>query len=105
TRGADGRQQTVRLPVPEPETWAEFKPPFATGGVVAAPDQTVWVQRSVTAAATDVVWDVVDRSGRVVRQVLLPKQSRLLGFGASSVYVARIDADDLMYVRRHAMPR
>jgi hypothetical protein len=105
TTGADGKSQTVRLPVPEPESWAEFKPPFATGGVVTAPDQTVWIQRSLTAAATDAVWDVVDRTGRVVRQVLLPKQSRVLGFGANSVYIARIDKDDLLYVRRHAMPR
>lgn len=105
TTGADGRSQTVKMPVPEPETWAEFKPPFVTGTAIAAPDQTLWVQRSATAAAKDATWDVFDRSGRLVRQVLLPKRSRVVGFGASTVYVARVDDDDLMYLGRHALPR
>lgn len=105
TRGADGRTQTVQMPVPEPETWAEFKPPFVSGTAITAPDQTVWVQRSASAAAKDATWDIFDRSGRLVRQVLLPKRSRVVGFGSGSVYVARVDDDDLMYLGRHPLPR
>jgi hypothetical protein len=38
--------------------------------------------------------------------VVLPKQTVLLGFGrGSTLYVARTDADDLMYIQRYVLPR
>jgi hypothetical protein len=105
TTTTNGRSQTVQMPVPEPETWAEFKPPFVVGTAISAPDNTLWVQRSTTAAAKDATWDVFDRSGRIVRQVVMPKRSRVVGFGKDVVYVARVDDDDLMYIGRYPMPR
>jgi hypothetical protein len=105
TTTTNGRSQTVQMPVPEPETWAEFKPPFVVGTAISAPDNTLWVQRSTTAAAKDATWDVFDRSGRIVRQVVMPKRSRVVGFGKAAVYVARVDDDDLMYIGRYPMPR
>jgi hypothetical protein len=36
--------------------------------------------------------------------VVLAPRSKLLGFGKSSVYVLRIDEDDLQYVQRYALP-
>jgi hypothetical protein len=36
-----------------------------------------------------------------VQRVVLPKRHRLLGFGNSAVYVARLDEDDLQYLQKY----
>jgi hypothetical protein len=49
-------------------------------------------------------YDLLDGEGRIVDAIKLPPKVSLLGFGASSVYTARTDEDDLMYIRRHPLP-
>jgi hypothetical protein len=46
-------------------------------------------------------YDVIDNSGKVVSRVVLPKRTRLVGFGNGTVYLARIDEDDLQYLQRY----
>ena len=103
TRGADGRTQTQSVPAAAPQSWEEFKPPFVGGTAVAAPNGTVWVLRSAPAGEKEGTWDVFDRAGTLVDRVVLPKRSRVVGFGNGRVYVARYDEDDLMYVARYAL--
>ncbi len=85
-------------------TWPAEKPPFQTGGVLAAPGGRVWVLRS--RAHDDAVprYDVFDAGGRVVQRIVLPAGARVVGFGRGSVYVARTDADDLQHLERHRLP-
>jgi hypothetical protein len=71
-------------------------------GVSFAPDGMLWVRRVVAAGAPQ-TFDLIDPTGRVVQQVVLEKRSKLLGFGKSSVYVLRVDEDDLQYVQRYAL--
>jgi hypothetical protein len=76
----------------------EFKGPFSNA--VAGPNGQVWVQRQMPVGSPP-SYDVIDQSGRVVSRVVLPKSTRLLGFGAGTVYLARSDEDDLQYVQRY----
>ena len=48
---------------------------------------------------------MIDPAGRLVRQVVLPLRSRVVGFGKASVYVSRYDQDDLQYLQRYALPK
>lgn len=83
---------------PDAPVFPEFKGPFINA--TAGPNGQVWVQRHV-ASGVPPTYDVIDQSGKVVSRVVLPKQTRLLGFGTGTVYLARIDDDDLQYVQRY----
>lgn len=100
----DGKTGTVfRLPTPEPKAWPEHLPPFLANAAIFAPDGMLWVRR--TGAANDpLTFDVIDGSGTVVQRVALPPRSRLVGFGKTSLYVVRLDEDDLQYLRRYPLP-
>jgi hypothetical protein len=104
--GGGGRGRAPNLPppqLPEPD-WPEFKPPFVSGSARVTPTGELWVQRSQPAAAAP-VYDVFDSQGRLARQVRLAKDTRLVGFGATTVYLARTDTgDDLQYLQRFERP-
>ena len=91
------------IKMPEPE-FAATKPPFAgRGAAVAAPNGEVWVSRSVGAKAP-AEYDRFDGRGRLAGRITLVPQAAVIGFGKQTVYVARKDQDDLMYLERHRMP-
>lgn len=101
--GPGGTQVTMgagAMPEASDVAWPETKPPFTAGAARVAPNGHLWVLR--TRAASDQVprYDVFDGAGRLVHRVALPRETRLLGFGESTVYVVRRDADDLEYVQR-----
>lgn len=90
------------------DDWPAFKPPFVGGGrfstnVVAAPNGDVWVLR--TRAANDEVptYDIFDARGQVTGRMALPKGSRLLAFGNGTIYLSRMDEDDLLYIQRYRL--
>jgi len=107
-----GRRQATMGPggpVQDPETWGgEFMPPFlaVTQNVASfSNDGFLWVQRTGPAAQPP-TFDVIDRTGKLVQKVVLPKRSRLVGFGNGAVYTVRLDEDDLQYLQKYkfAMP-
>jgi hypothetical protein len=86
--------------MPDPE-FMETKPPFTSNnGVLVTPDGEVWVRKNQRAGVRTPLYDVFDRAGRIVRTVTLEPRSRVVGFGEKSVYVARMDEDDLEYLQR-----
>jgi hypothetical protein len=100
-----GGSVTVEMQPPkEPTEWPEVLPPFLTGAALFAPDGILWVKRTAAAGAP-VTYDLVDARGVVVRQVVLPKRTRLLGLGRTSLYLVRSDEDDLQYLQRYPLPR
>lgn len=101
--GGGGGGAPVMPPMPQP-TFAETKPPFTGNAVQVTPEGEVWVLRTRPAGDKIPVYDVFDASGRLARKVALAAGSRVVGFGASSVYVVRTDEDDLEYVQRFARP-
>ena len=107
TTGPGGTQRQMGPPpggLPDPE-FAETKPPFLTqGSVQVTPDGEVWVLRTRPAGDKIPTYDVFDRNGVLVKKVVLNPRSRVVGFGAGAVYVARSDEDDLQYLERYKRP-
>jgi hypothetical protein len=101
-----GRPGTAAPPPPpslsEPD-WPEFKPAFRDGTSQVAPDGSLWVQRYGGAEAP-LAYDVFDASGRLTRQVVMPKGARLVGFGARGLYVAITTEDELETLARYPRP-
>jgi hypothetical protein len=91
-------------PPPIKEEWPTHKPPFVGNAALAAPSGELWIQRTLAAGERNPLYDVIDRSGRLVRRVVLPPDTRVIGFGAKHIYLARFDDVDLMYLQRYAMP-
>lgn len=80
------------------------KPPFEVGSTFARPNGEVWVLRSRKAKDPVAVYDVFTRSGGLVGRVAFPPATRLAGFGNSTLYTVRVDADDLEYLERWVLP-
>jgi hypothetical protein len=102
----NGRRRTTRPPRPDitKMEWPEVMPPF-TGNrsVLATSDGELWVRRAQQAKAKDALYDVFDARGRRVRQVVLPGNRSVLGFGPGVVFVSRTDDDDLQWIERFKM--
>ena len=80
-------------------------PPFTgRGAVLASPDGEAWVLRTRSAGDKVPTYDVFDRTGALVKKVMLNQSSRVVGFGKGTVYVARTDDDDLQYLERYKKP-
>jgi hypothetical protein len=98
---APGRMSAPQLlSVPEPATWPRFKPPFDAGSARVAPDGRLWLRRHRPASEARLLYDVFDRRGQRVDRVELPTGTRLVGFGATSLYLARVTADGLEYLQQ-----
>ena len=82
----------------EPKEWPKHLPPFLRSAVSFSPDGMLWVLRTGEVAEAP-IYDLIDPAGRVVRRVLLQPGSKLLGFGKSKIFIARVDRDDLQYVQ------
>jgi hypothetical protein len=90
----------------DPEVWGgEYMPPFLQTALGFANDGYLWIQRTGPAGQPP-TFDVIDRTGNLAQKVVLPKRSRLVGFGNGAVYVVRLDEDDLQYLQKYrfAMP-
>jgi hypothetical protein len=95
-----GRRGVASAPV-----WPREIPPFAEPPAIQpTPDGLLAVRRVPTADAPETRVDLIDRTGALRGVVVLGVRERILGFGAKSVYVVRMDEDDLEYIRRHPWP-
>ena len=82
--------------------WPEYLPPFTIGWPpIATFDGKVVIRRAKSVHTSGTRYDVVDHRGRLVKQLLLPHNERILGFGQESVYIVVRDDVDLETVRRH----
>lgn len=84
-------------------TWPDRMPPFLAGAATVAPDGTLWVLRTRRHDDPVPTYDLFDASGRLTGRVAIPAGTRLLGFGARSVYLIRTDADDLEWIQRYRL--
>jgi hypothetical protein len=91
-----------RGPMPD-NLFLEELPPFeGLEDVIASPRGEIWVGRMQDVADTVVRYDVFNAQGARVAEARLRKHSRVVGFGAGTVYVAREDADEgLWYLERY----
>jgi hypothetical protein len=87
---------------PFPET----KPAIPSSGVVAAfdPNGTLWVARERVRGDNTPRYDLIVEGKGIVGQVKLPANTRIVGFGKSGVYLARVDGD-AEWLERYAIPK
>jgi hypothetical protein len=84
--------------------WPAELPPFENPlTLLASPDGRVLVKRLRTLAEPGTRYDVIDRAGNRVTQIVLPANEHILGFGARSVYIVVTDDDGLQRLRRHPL--
>lgn len=90
------------LPVPKAEDydWPATKPYFEAGSVQMSPTGELWSERTRAAGDDIAVYDVFDATGKLVRRVTFPAKTRLVGFGAGTLYAVRLDEDDLQNLER-----
>ena len=100
-----GRAMTFNpadIPIaPFPET----KPAIPSSGVVAAfdPNGTLWVARERVRGDNTPKYDLIVEGKGIVGQVKLPANTRIVGFGKSGVYLARVDGD-AEWLERYPLP-
>jgi hypothetical protein len=93
--------QGAAAPTQDPE-WPETIPPFSgPSAVLVTPEGEVWVERTRPASDRTPRYDVFDGTGQRVREVTLRPRSRVVAFGQGTVYVVRMDEDDLQYLERY----
>ena len=98
-----------RPPLFDFDAFPQHLPPyeyFAPGdpALFGAANGSLVIRRTVAGSLATNDYDVVDRSGRLVGTLRLPKRERVAGFGARAVYVVARDDDDVEHIRRHPWP-
>ncbi|MCC6243425.1 MAG: hypothetical protein IT353_11325 [Gemmatimonadaceae bacterium] len=88
----------------EPDEWPARLPPILPDAVSFASDGKLWVRRATRAGAST-LYDVFDANAKFTYQVTLPARTKLVGFGAGTVFLARVDDDDLHYLQRYSLPK
>lgn len=102
SRGGGSSMQMMPGSYTEPAEWPEFLPPYLSNPVFS-PDGLLWIPRA-TAAGKPPLYDIIDGQGNLFERVQFPPRTKLIGFGARSVYVVRLDEDDLQYLQRYSLP-
>lgn len=80
--------------------FAETRPPFTDAAIHAAPEGSVWVERSLPLGAPS-TWDVFDASGRLALRIVLPRGRRLAAIGKGTLYAVSTDDDGLQRLERY----
>jgi hypothetical protein len=95
----NGRRRVGRPPRPniESQEWPDVMPPFLDQAAMTLPNGSLAIARA-TAQGTERVYDVFDRTGKLIRQLRTPSDRRIVGFGDGIAYVVRVDADDLQWL-------
>lgn len=86
-------------------TWPARKPPFVGGALSIDSEGRAWVLRTTAHTVTQLQFDVFDINAKLIFTVVLPPKTKLAGFGATSVYLAFNDEDDLQHLQRYAAPQ
>lgn len=87
------------------EMFPRTKPPFVDNGVFRSPGGQLWVERTphgVSLRGTRI--DVLDATGRRIREITLPEHRHLLGLDRRGVYLVHEDEDGHQYLERYRWP-
>jgi hypothetical protein len=83
-----GGFQMAPLQLVDASELPDYKPPFGAGASRADADGNVWVRLIATKPMPGPVYDIIDRTGKLVDRVVLPPNSAIAGFGPGVVYLA-----------------
>jgi hypothetical protein len=92
-KGAGGPEIKFDIGVVPENEFPQFWPPVEPGSVLADNDAHLWILPTTsTNAANGFTYDVVDRMGKVIERVQLPKGHILVGFGPNdTLYLTRAE--------------
>jgi hypothetical protein len=84
--------------------YPEYKPAFLPryGAPIIAPNGELWVGRS-RGPNDPPVYDIFDARGQLSGRIQLPKGTRISAFGNGTIYLYRMDDDDLVYLQRYRL--
>ena len=99
--GADGGMPTVNFVAPS--ELPDYKPVFGSGAVRADQDDRIWVRTIPTKpTAGGAIYDVIDRTGKLIDRVQVPASTTIVGFGKGGVvYLGKRDATGIHLLRTH----
>lgn len=100
--GGGGGGQTTQGRQFLDQDFPKTMPPFVAAAVAVTPEGDIWIGRSHPAADTTWRYDLFDPTGRPVGTATLNAHASVVGFGAATVYLARVNPDDdLVHLERH----
>ncbi len=80
----------------------DYKPVFGPNSVRADADGRLWVRTIPTKPTSGAVYEVIDRTGKLIDRVMVPAGSVIVGFGAGGVvYMGMRDAKGIHVQRAH----
>ena len=83
---AGGEDQLPPINFISPSDLPDYKPVFGVGAVRSDMDDRLWIRTIPTRASTGgAIYDVVDRSGKLVDRVQVPANATIAGFGKGGV--------------------
>jgi hypothetical protein len=83
--------------------WPSQMPPFATNWPpILTKDGRIVIRKVTSARHPGVRYDVINRQGQLERQLVLPSNERIIGFGNGTAYTVARDSLDLETLRRYA---
>jgi hypothetical protein len=87
-----------------PSEMTDYRPAFAGGATRADAEGRLWVRTVPTKPLVGgAEYDVIDREGKLVDRVAIPKGTTIIGFGAGGiVYLGVRDAAGVHVVRARA---
>jgi hypothetical protein len=99
--GAAGENQLPPINFVSPSDLPDYKPVFGVGAVRSDMDDRLWIRTIPTKASTaGAIYDVVDRTGKLVDRVQVPANATIAGFGKGGVvYVGIRDGKELRLQR------
>jgi len=84
----------------EPSELPDYRPAFSGGAMRADAEGRVWVRTNPTKPlAGGPEYDVLDRAGKLVERVAIPRGTTILGFGPGVVYLGVRDTSGTRLVR------
>jgi hypothetical protein len=93
--------RSLALPDPLPEHW----PVLVHESIHVDSRDRAWLAvRESAFDSTGIRYDLLDREGKWVDAVRIPRGFTFVAFGRGTLYVARRDADDLLWLQRYALP-
>ena len=93
---------------PDRADWASvmppFLPPFPSASLITTPEGRLLIARPATADQLENRYDQVDRSGKLIAQITLPVNERIVAVGTRGAYVVATSDFGIETVRRHPWP-
>jgi hypothetical protein len=92
----------VRVSSSQP--WPGVAHPIEDDALAAGPDGTVWIRLRSPGRDSTVTYQIIGRNGRLLREIAISRDSRVLGLVPGRAFVRTIDPDGLHRLEWYRLP-